>query len=71
MLASKSDSPVDQLSLSIFISLFLLTPFILDIIKISLHSNIVPLSLKYAIIKPILKKPVLNILTNISIIFCK
>ena len=60
MLASKSSSPIDPLPLSIFHKLsFILTPFILNIINISLHSGIVPL--KHAIIKPILKKPGLDI----------
>ena len=62
MLASKSSSPIDPLPLSLFHKLaFILTPFILNIINISLHSGIVPSSLKYAIIKPILKKPGLDI----------
>ena len=62
MLASKSSSPIDPLHLSLFHKLaFILTPFILNIINISLHSGIVPSSLKHAIIKPILKKPGLDI----------
>ena len=44
-----------------FISLLLLTPSIFNIINISLYSGIVPSSLKHAIIKPILKKPGLDI----------
>ena len=57
MLASKSSSPIDPLPLSLFHKLaFILTQFILNIINISLHSGIVPSSLKHAIIKPILKK---------------
>ena len=44
-----------------FISLLLLTPFIFNIINISLDSGIVPSSLKHAIIKPILKKLGLDI----------
>ena len=39
----------------------MLTPFILNIINISLNSGIIPTSLKHAIIKPILKKPGLDI----------
>ena len=55
MLASNSSSPIDPLPLSIFHKLdFILTPFILNIIDISLHSSIEPSSLKLAIIKPIL-----------------
>ena len=62
MLASESSSPIDPLPLSLFHKLaFILTPFILNIINISLHSGIVPSSLKHAIIKPILKKPGLDI----------
>ena len=62
MLASKSSSPIHPLTLYIFHKLdFILTPFILNIINISLHSGIVPSSLKHAIIKPILKKPGLDI----------
>ena len=57
MLASKSSSPIDPLPLSLFHKLaFILIPFIFNIINISLHSGIVPSSLKHAIIKPILKK---------------
>ena len=62
MLASKSSSPIDPLPLSLFHKLaFILTPFILYIINISLYSGIVPSYLKHAIIKPILKKPGLDI----------
>ena len=62
MLASKSSSPINPLPLSLFHKLaFILTPFIFNIINISLHSGIVPLSLKHAIIKPILNKPGLDI----------
>ena len=62
MLASKSSSPMDPLPLYLFYKLaFILTPFILNIINISLHSGIVPSSLKHAIIKTILKKPGLDI----------
>ena len=62
MLASKSSSPIDPLPLSLFHKLaFILTPFIFNIINISLHSGIVPSSLKHAIIKPILKKQGLDI----------
>ena len=62
MLASKSSSPIDPLPLSFFHKLaFILTTFILNIINISLHSGIVLSSLKHAIIKPILKKPGLDI----------
>ena len=62
MLASISSFSINPLPLSLFHKLdFILTPFILNIINISLHSGIVPLSLKHAIIKPILKKPGLNI----------
>ena len=62
ILTSKSSSPIDSLHLSLFHKLaFILTPFILNIINISLHSGIVPSYLKHAIIKPILKKPGLNI----------
>ena len=62
MLAYKSYSPIDPLHLSFFHKLaFILTPFILNIINISLHSSIVQSSLKHAIIKPILKKPGLDI----------
>ena len=62
MLTYKSSSPIDPLSLYIFHAIdFILTPFILNIIIISLHSGIVPSSLKNAIIKPILKKPGLDI----------
>ena len=57
MLDSKSSSPIDPLPLSLFI----LTQFILNIINISLQSGIVPSYLKHAIIKPILKKPGLDI----------
>ena len=61
MLASKS-SPIDPFPLSLFHKLaFILTTFILNIIHISLQSGIVPLSLKHDIIKPILKKPGLDI----------
>ena len=63
VLAYKSSSPIDPLPLFLFISLlfyFILTPFILNIINISLHSGILPSSLKHAIIKPILKKPGLD-----------
>ena len=56
MLASKSSSPIDPLPLSLFHKLsFILTPFIFNIISISLYSGIVPSSLKHAIIKPIKK----------------
>ena len=41
--------------------MLLLTPFILNISNISLYSDIVPSSLKHAIIKPMLKKPGLDI----------
>ena len=62
MLASKSSSPFDPLLLSLFHKLaFILTLFIFNIINIYLHSGIVPSSLKHAIIKPILKKPGLDI----------
>ena len=62
MLASKSSSPIDPLLLSIFLKLaFILTLFILNIINISLYSGIVPSTLKNYIIKPILKKPGLDI----------
>ena len=62
MLASKSSSPIDPLPLSLFHKLaFILTPFILNIINISLHSGIVPSSLKHKIIKPILNKQGLDI----------
>ena len=62
MLASISSSPIDQLPLYLFHKLyFILTTFILNIINIALHSAIVSSSLKYAIIKPILKKPELDI----------
>ena len=62
MLASKSSSPIGPLPLSLFHKLALiLTPFILNIINISLHTGIVPSSLKHTIIKPILKKPGLDI----------
>ena len=62
MLAIKSSSPIDPLPLSLFQKIaFILTPFIFNIINISLHSGIVPSSLKHAIIKPILKKPGLDI----------
>ena len=51
LMASKSSSPIDPLPLSLFYKLaFTLTPFILNIINISLHSSIVPSSLKHAII---------------------
>ena len=57
ILASKSSSPLDPLLLTLFHKLALIvTPFILNIINISLNSGIVPSSLKHAIIKPILKK---------------
>ena len=56
MLASKSSSPIDPLPISLFHKLaVILTQFIFNIINISLHSGIVPSSLKHAIIKPILK----------------
>ena len=46
MLASKSSSPIDPLPLSLVHKLALiLTPFIFNIINISLHSGIVPSSL--------------------------
>ena len=62
MLASKSSSPIDPLPLSIFHKLaFILTPFILYIINISLHSGILTSSLKHVIMKPILKKSGLDI----------
>ena len=62
MLASKSSFPIDPLPLSLFHKLaFILTPFIFNIINISLHSGIIPSSLKHSIIKPILKKPGLDI----------
>ena len=62
MLSSKSSSHIDPLLLSLFHKLaFILTPFILNIINISLLSGIVPSSLKHAIIKPFLKKPGLDI----------
>ena len=62
MLASKSSSPIDPLPLYLFHKLaFILTPFILNIINISLHTGIVPSYLKHAIIKPILNKPGLDI----------
>ena len=48
-------------SISFFKLAFILTPFILNIINISLHSGIVPSSLKHAIIKTILKKQGLDI----------
>ena len=67
ILASKSSSPIDPFPLSLFNKLaFILTPFILNIINMniqrdmSLHSGIIPSSLKH-IIKPILKKPELDI----------
>ena len=57
MLASKSSSSINSLLISLFHKLaFILTPFILNIINISLHSDIVPSSLKHAIIKSITKK---------------
>ena len=57
MLASKSSSPIDSLPLSLFHKIaVILTQFIFNIINISLHSGIVPSSLKHAIIKPILKQ---------------
>ena len=62
MMAYKSSSPIDTLPLSLFSKLvFILTPFILNIINISLNSGIIPSSLKHAIINPILKKPGLDI----------
>ena len=62
ILASKSFSRIDPLPLSLFHKLALiLTPFILNIINISLLSGIVPSSLKHDIIKPFLKKPGLDI----------
>ena len=62
MLASKSYYPIDPLPLSLFHKLaFILTPFIFNIINISLHSGSIPSSLKHAIIKPIIKKPGLDI----------
>ena len=62
LLASKSCSPIYPLPLSLFHKLtFILTPFILNIINISLDSVIVPSSLKHAKIKPILKKSGLDI----------
>ena len=62
MLASKSSSSIDPLPLSIFHKLaFILTLFIFNIINSSLHYDILPSSLKHAIIKPILKKPGLDI----------
>ena len=55
MLASKSSSPIDPFPISLFHKFaFILTPFILNIINISLYSGIVPSSLKHAIIKHIL-----------------
>ena len=61
MLASKSFFHIDPLHLSLFHKFaFILTPFILNIINISLHSGNVPSSLKHAI-KPIIKKPGLDI----------
>ena len=46
MLASKSYYPIDPLHLSLFHKLsFILTPFVFNIINISLHSGIVPSSL--------------------------
>ena len=62
MLAYKLSSPIDTLPIFLFHKLaFILTPFILNSITISLDSGIVPSSLKHAIIKPILKKPGLDI----------
>ena len=62
MFTSKSSSPIDPLSISLFHKLaFILTPFIFNIINISLHYGIVPSSLKHVIIQPILKKPGLDI----------
>ena len=65
VLASKSSSPFDtlRLPLSHFHKLHnvILTPIVLNIINISLHSGIAPSSLKHAIIKLILKKPGLDI----------
>ena len=61
-MASKSSSPIDPLPISLFHELaFIITPFILNIITIFLYSGIVPSSLKHTIIKPILKKPGLDI----------
>ena len=55
-------SQIDPLPLSLFYKLdFLITPFIFNIINITLHFGIVLSSLKHAIIKPILKKPGLDI----------
>ena len=51
MLDSKSSSPIIPLHISLFHKLdLILTPFIFNIINISLHSGIVPSSLKHAII---------------------
>ena len=62
MFASKLSSPIDSLPLSLFHKLALiLTPFISNIINISLGSGIVPSSLKHAIIKPFTKKQGLDI----------
>ena len=56
MLASKSSSPIDPLPLSLLHKLtFILTPFILNIINISLRYGIVPSSLKHAIINLFLR----------------
>ena len=67
MLASKSSSHIDILPIYLAHKVaFILTPFILNIINIYLNSGIVynegiPSSLKHTIIKPIRKKPRLDI----------
>ena len=62
ILASKSSYPIDPLILFLFHKLtFILTSFILNIINNFFHSGIVPSSLKHATMKPILKKPRLDI----------
>ena len=62
MLAYKSSSPIDTLPLSLFHKIdFILTPFILNIIKYFSPIWYLPSSLKHAIIKPILNKPRLDI----------
>ena len=64
---SSSSHSSDPINLAAFKKLnYTLSPYILDIIIISLNDSICPTSFKHAIITPILKKPLLdpNIIAN-------
>ena len=64
---SSSSHSFDPINLAAFKKLnYTLTPYILDVIIISLNDAIFPTSFKHAIITPILKKPLLdpNIIAN-------